>query len=53
MKQRNWRCDISPLIEELGYKPEYKLERGVKEIISWYKKKDGYKLKIVGEGREW
>ena len=38
MKQRNWRCDISPLIEELGYKPEYKLERGVKEIISWYKK---------------
>ena len=38
MKQRNWRCDISPLVKELGYKPEYKLERGVKEIISWYKK---------------
>lgn len=38
MKQRNWRCDINPLVKELGYKPEYKLERGVKEIISWYKK---------------
>ena len=38
MKQRNWQCDITPLIKELGYKPAYPLERGVKEIISWYKK---------------
>lgn len=38
MKQRNWQCDISPLVEELGYCPEYPLERGVKEIIAWYKK---------------
>ncbi len=38
MKQRNWQCDISPAIEELGYRPEYPLERGVKEIIAWYKK---------------
>lgn len=38
MKQRNWRCDIAPLINELGYRPEYPLARGVKEIISWYKK---------------
>ena len=38
MKQRNWRCDISPLEKELGYVPEYPLERGVKEIIAWYKK---------------
>lgn len=38
MKQRNWRCDIQSLIDELGYKPEYNLERGVKETISWYKK---------------
>ena len=38
MKQRNWRCDITPAIKELGYKPEYQLERGVKEIITWYKK---------------
>jgi dihydroflavonol-4-reductase len=37
MKQRNWQCDISPLVNELGYRPEYPLERGVKEIIAWYK----------------
>ena len=22
MKQRNWRCDISPLVKELGFRPE-------------------------------
>ena len=38
MRQRNWRCDITPLEKELGYRPEYSLERGVKEIIAWYKK---------------
>lgn len=38
MKQRNWQCDITPLIDELGYQPHYPLERGVKEIITWYKK---------------
>ncbi|MBQ8602253.1 MAG: NAD(P)-dependent oxidoreductase [Bacteroides sp.] len=38
MKQRNWQCDITPLIKELGYQPEYLLDRGVKEIIAWYKK---------------
>lgn len=38
MKQRNWRCDITPAIQELGFKPQYDLERGVKETVSWYKK---------------
>lgn len=38
MKQRNWQCDITPLVKELGYQPEYLLDRGVKEIIAWYKK---------------
>lgn len=38
MKQRNWQCDISPTINELGYRPEYDLERGVRETIAWYKK---------------
>ena len=36
--QRNWQCDIEPAIKELGYKPEYPLERGVKETIEWYQK---------------
>lgn len=38
MKQRNWRCDIAPLQADLGYQPEYPLERGVEEAIAWYKK---------------
>ncbi|MGL4852524.1 MAG: NAD-dependent epimerase/dehydratase family protein [Phocaeicola sp.] len=37
MKQRNWQCDISPLVNELGYKPRYLLADGVKESIAWYK----------------
>lgn len=37
MKQRNWRCDITPAIRELGFAPEYDLEKGVKETIAWYK----------------
>ena len=38
MKQRNWRCDMAPTQEELGFEPEYNLKRGVKETIAWYKK---------------
>ncbi len=38
LRQRNWRCDISNAREELGYKPEYGLERGVKLAVEWYKK---------------
>lgn len=37
LKQRNWRCDIQPAIDELGYHPEYDLERGVPLTIRWYK----------------
>ena len=37
MKQRNWQCDITPTINELGYTPGYDLERGVRETIAWYK----------------
>jgi UDP-glucose 4-epimerase len=37
MKQRNWRCDITPAVRELGFIPDYKLEKGVKETIAWYK----------------
>jgi nucleoside-diphosphate-sugar epimerase len=37
LKQRNWRCDIQPAVDELGYQPKYNLEQGVKETIKWYK----------------
>lgn len=37
LSQRNWQCDIQPLIDDLGYNPEWPLERGVKECVAWYK----------------
>lgn len=36
LKQRNWRCDIQPAIDELGYHPEVMLPEGVKRSIKWY-----------------
>lgn len=38
LSQRNWQCDIEPARRELGYEPEYSLERGVKETVAWYRK---------------
>ena len=37
LRQRNWQCDIEPARRELGYEPQWQLERGVKETIAWYK----------------
>lgn len=37
LRQRNWRCDIEPTADELGYHPHYKLEQGVAETVAWYK----------------
>ena len=37
LKQRNWMCDITPAKRDMDFKPEYNLERGVKEAIAWYK----------------
>lgn len=37
MRQRNWQCDIEPARRELGYAPQYPLDRGVAETVAWYK----------------
>lgn len=37
LKQRNWRCDITPARRDLGYNPQWPLDRGVKEAVAWYK----------------
>lgn len=37
LRQRNWRCDIEPACDELGFHPHYKLADGVKETVRWYK----------------
>lgn len=37
LRQRNWRCDIEPTMDELGYHPHYKLDKGVKLTMAWYR----------------
>lgn len=37
LRQRNWQCDISPARRDLGYEPEYSLERGTHLAVEWYK----------------
>lgn len=36
MKQRNWRCDIAPAKRDLGFSPQYDLERGTEITMKWY-----------------
>ena len=33
LKQRNWRCDITPAINDFGYSPQWKLSDGVREML--------------------
>lgn len=37
MKQRNWACDITPLQEDIGFQPVWRLREGVKNTVAWYK----------------
>ena len=37
LRQRNWRCDIQPARDELGYDPRVKLAEGVRRSVQWYK----------------
>ena len=36
LRQRNWRCDIQPAVDELGYEPHVQLEEGVGLTVKWY-----------------
>lgn len=38
LSQRNWQCDISPLRRDLGFTPQWPLERGTAETVAWYRK---------------
>lgn len=38
LSQRNWRCDITPAVRELGFKPAVLLEQGVHETAQWYRR---------------
>ncbi|MEM9023901.1 MAG: NAD(P)-dependent oxidoreductase, partial [Bacteroidota bacterium] len=34
----NWQCDATPIREQLDFRPEYELEKGIAETVSWYRK---------------
>ena len=36
---KNWKCDVEPLKNELGFSADYQLEKGMKECIEWYRGK--------------
>lgn len=33
----NWICSIESITNDLGYSPEYDLEKGLEETVQWYK----------------
>jgi nucleoside-diphosphate-sugar epimerase len=33
----NWACNIERAKADLGYEPEYDLEKGVMQTVKWYK----------------
>ena len=37
LKQRNWRCNIEPTMDELGYHAQVNLEEGTALTVKWYK----------------
>lgn len=37
MRQRNWLCDVSDAERDFGFSPQYTLERGIDEAVTWYK----------------
>lgn len=38
LSQRNWACDITPARRDLGFEPEWPLERGTQATMEWYLK---------------
>lgn len=37
LTQRRWVCDVAPAVQELGFRPEYPVDRGVAETAAWYR----------------
>ncbi len=38
LSSTNWRCEWEPLHRDFGFRAEYDLERGVQEVIAWYRR---------------
>jgi len=37
LEAKTWNCDTSNLVKDLNFKPEYSMQKGLKESIAWYK----------------
>jgi nucleoside-diphosphate-sugar epimerase len=37
MRQRDWTCDTRPLQNDLGFRADYDLKRGMRECVEWYR----------------
>ena len=37
MKSTNWTCQVDVLEKDFNFQAEYDLDRGVKEVLEWYK----------------
>ncbi len=37
MRATNWKCDVEPLQQELGFKALYDLDKGIEACVQWYK----------------
>ena len=38
LSSTNWRCEFEPLNRDFNFQADYDLEKGVNEVIAWYKK---------------
>lgn len=38
LESLNWKCDIRPLKSDLGFHPQYDLQKGISETTNWYLK---------------
>jgi len=38
MKQRDWSCSNQPLVDDLGFYPEYNLRDGIDTCVEWYER---------------
>ncbi|MCX6286869.1 MAG: NAD(P)-dependent oxidoreductase [Bacteroidetes bacterium] len=38
MKSTNWTCQVDGLQKDFNFRAEYDLDKGVKEVLEWYKK---------------
>jgi len=47
MKQRNWGYSNQPITDDLGFQPEYDLEKGLKASVEWYEQNGWLSKRVI------